>query len=258
MPSYLIHYKVSPENKFPLHPSYLQLIQTQLDGPIQKILSGHQYPAGEYEASLILRQPELQHQAPFSLWITMCKPGGVRQFLGTISVSYTDKELKKQKKSPSCKRLQPEIDISGLSARVTITDENLSPSKQEFESQSKKSEERFQKETKKGVRFPYEILCEWPDVIFAVHYAAPVTEDLKAKTLTVFEQFVEKHNRRALFGASCIHDVFDVTDEDFLTERDEKAAYVFIDFGNCDPAILSKLFRHLSKSDLPIQKLTLT
>lgn len=109
----------------------------------------------------------------------------------------------------------------------------------------------------KGIRFPCEMNNDFPDVIFAMFFPNPVTQNLIAHTEEIFEDFIsnwnEKQERKG--GEEYIHGIMLVNS--ILGKQKANEIHIRMDFGNCKPKVLGCLIRYLSKSDLEIEKLVL-
>lgn len=107
-----------------------------------------------------------------------------------------------------------------------------------------------------GISFDYEISCGWPDVILKVYFKNIPTDELIAGLDQTLMDFIEEWNKKQGKKGEdrFIHDIFQIENQD-----DENNVHTwYIDFGNCDSAVIIKLMECISNHVKGIEKIILT
>ncbi len=144
-------------------------------------------------------------------------------------------------------------EMTAQTTKVTVNISLLPRLEQEDSSTDLESEEEASN-ILPFVKFPYELECEWPDVIVTCFFSKPVTDDTIQAVQSVVHGFVGEWNAPLDDSEDFIDYVGDAE-----AGEDQTSVDIHIDFGPCDPdKVLMPFITHLSNSPLPIQRLLLT
>jgi len=262
MKGFKLTFQYQEPMKYNLHPSYLVQIREQLCESIEKRLNKQGYQNGEFFFTIMLGSLEYYpQQSSFMLSVAMPAEciGGIA-WLGSLSVSAWDTVwgAKSEAKTYNPERiLNPLKDVSDKSVKFKIEHEFLLPSKEKYEKDSRIETEKFIKAIETGFRFPCELNCDWPDVIFEVFFKNQPTVQLANQTETIFCNFMEKWNKKQekKDGEEFIHYIADISDN--IESPKPNVVYIHVDFANGSIIVLQKLLQHLNKSNLDIEKIVL-
>jgi hypothetical protein len=105
----------------------------------------------------------------------------------------------------------------------------------------------------KSIRVPYEIIGEdYPDAIFCIYFARKITEN-QLKILDDFFQDYMCRNNNLNQGND--EKIIDYIGDAQSSDSDKRIAEIHIDFGNCDPEVISELLAELSEKVTGIKKI---
>jgi hypothetical protein len=257
MKEYKLSYRKRTDSNVSIHSSWYETCERQTKEKVISILKKHQYEPGEYILYFSANEGDIRRKKQqnfFNGWLTQTddtKSEGMVN-LGPVSFDYSDDEVKACDFAISSVKINCERELKDPKAKFIVAYEGLLPSKKEYEAICQRSYEQFINKLNKSVSFPIELLCEYPDVIFEIHFDTDLDEELAVNTLNVFEKCVGKYNK---CHEEPIHDVLDVTDA--VKETNANCVCIYIDFGNCNINALLYVIKALGKSNLPITKLIL-
>lgn len=89
----------------------------------------------------------------------------------------------------------------------------------------------------------------YPDVTINCHFNKIVNNITKQRVYISLDEYIANWNYNVQNECK-IHDFF------LIDNNSNKIISIFVDFGNCEPVVLDKLVKHLSKSNLGINKLS--
>lgn len=92
---------------------------------------------------------------------------------------------------------------------------------------------------------------DYPDVILRIRMEKKVTELVRKHIYDMVTQFIQAWNAQA-DEYSKIHDV-----QLYDSRPDKYTVCVYVDFGNCDPAVLEKLFHYVIAGDTNVENITI-
>lgn len=249
--------------KYSIHPSYLTQLREQLLSDIEKRLLKLGYQNGEFEITIQIRQWEyISHQTSFMLSVLMSDdcPDGQR-WLGFFDVSAWDKSWGAKPKDPAYnpkRLLDPKKDISDESVKFKIEHNNLMPSMHIIEEQTRIATKNFIQAIESGFRFPCELKCDWPDVIFELYFTDKATEQITHRIEIEFNAFMVKWNKQQMKkdDEEAIHYIANISDT--IECPEPNVVYIHVDFGNGSLTVLQKLLEYLNKSEIDIKKVILS
>lgn len=92
---------------------------------------------------------------------------------------------------------------------------------------------------------------DYPDVILRIRMKKKVTELVRKHIYEMVTQFIQAWNAQA-DEYSKIHDA-----QLYDSHPDKYTVCVYVDFGNCDPAVLEKLFHYVTAGDTNVENITI-
>lgn len=261
MNSYNFEISIERDLNPPIHPIFLEQFQSQLFPRIEKKLQKAGYLPNDYlikfmEKFWVLKPQDYSQLSKGYTWFrgaSIWRRSGYRAGYDLITGS-----IELQWKISYCIE---DINIDIAKNEIDLTNEMISKSAKLLIGEIDLMPYLVKHEAKPAnviplLRFEYELNCEWPDVIFQIHF----NERITAKTVNNVEALINKFSNN---WNDSLNDNEDDNIIDYVgsaeSEESGKSVNIHVDFGRSDPEkVLMPMLKHLSDSELDIKKIVLT
>jgi len=257
MEQYILTYRKSSVITYEVHPSWYKLCESQTREAVIALLKKHGHAPGEYILHFYGYNDRILHKNNQNFFwghvhqVNNLVPEGVKT-VGFIHFDYYDDTFDVYDFKTCWPVIDCALEITNPTAKFSVCSDKISPSAIEFERICNTSWKRFVKTLHRSVTFPIIMECEFPDVIFEIHFKQSPTNKQREETLKLLTDFTVNYNKRHEEG---IHHVAEA--DDYTLIGRENAVCIYIDFGNCNPEVLASALKCLGKSKLPIEEVIL-